>query len=266
MEHWDLIVIGAGPAGLEAAIISKKRGHDVVLAEKENRLGGQLNCATKPPKKDDMERLLHFLSKQIDKSKIKTYTGKKVTKKFVQELKPDIVVLATGSTPILPEIPGIQSKNVTLATEVLKGKKILGEKVIVVGGGQVGLETADFLAEAGRDVTILEMCSQVGIDILLRIMVFLMKRMAEQNIHILVNREVKEITIKGVRADHFGHTEEITGDVVVLAMGNKSEVSLLEELEELIPGLAGLYIVGDCLEPRTALEAVHEGALIAKGI
>jgi NADPH-dependent 2,4-dienoyl-CoA reductase/sulfur reductase-like enzyme len=261
-----VLIIGAGPAGLEAAIVCKKRGHDVIVAEKEKQLGGQLNYACKPPKKQDMEKLLYFLSGQIDKLKIQTHLGKKVTKRFIQEVKPDIVILATGSTPIVPEIPGTQSENVALATEILKGKEILGEKVIVVGGGQVGLETADFLSEAGRKVTVVEMSSQVGVGIPPRIMAFLMKRISAQNIRILVNRQVKEITSRGVRAAYLGQTEEITGDSVVLAVGNKSDISLLKELEDRIPGLGGLYVIGDCLEPRTALEAIHEAAQISKGI
>lgn len=261
-----VLIIGAGPAGLEAAIICKKKKHDVILAEKSGRLGGQLNYALRPPNKEDIKKLIDYFSLQIKKLRIKTYLNQYVNKEFVKEVKPDVIILATGSNPIVPEIPGIQRENVTSAIEVLEGKKIMGKKAIVIGGGQVGLETADLLAKAGKDVTILEMLADVGTDMASRSKMFLMKELAKANVNVLVNRKLREIHDKGVAIDHLNQLEEILGDAVVIAMGAKPERTLLQELDEIIPELEGFYIAGDSIEPRNALEAIHDGAKIARDI
>jgi NADPH-dependent 2,4-dienoyl-CoA reductase/sulfur reductase-like enzyme len=262
-----VLVVGGGPAGLNAAIIAKKRGHEVILAEKEKHLGGQLVYASIPPKKDVIKRLIDYFSGQVNKLGITSYSDKEVNREFVKEISPDVVIMATGATPIVPTaIPGIKEKNVFLATEILGGKKPLGKKSIIIGGGQTGLETADFLAEAGQEVIIIEMLSEVGIDMPPRNKIFLMKKLSDQNIRILVNQKVKEITNKGVYVDHFNEKEEIQGDTVVVSIGYRPKRILLEEIEPIIPEFNGLYILGDCIIARTALEAIAEAARIAKEI
>ena len=149
---------------------------------------------------------------------------------------------------MVPEIPGIKGENVLTAREVLGGKKVLGKQVIVVGGGQVGLETADFLAEAGKEVKVLEMLSEVGIGISPKVKIFLMRRLSEENVQILVNRRVKEIFERGIHADHFGQEEELLGDTIVTATGFNPDRTLLKELDEIIPDLEEFYIAGDCLD------------------
>jgi NADPH-dependent 2,4-dienoyl-CoA reductase/sulfur reductase-like enzyme len=262
-----VLVVGGGPAGLNAAIVAKKRGHDVVLAEKEERLGGQLNSASRPPKKEGIKRLIDYLSKQVSKLRIKTYISKRVNKEFVQEINPDVIVMATGSTFAIPSIPGIHRENVLSVTEILEGKKkVSGEKAIVVGGGQVGLETAEFLGADGKKVTVLEMSDEVGADLSLRTKGFLLKKLSEVNVQILLNRKVEEISNHGVRVDHFGQHEEFTGDAIVIATGLTPERTLLQELEEIIPEFEKFYIVGDCIEPRKALEAIYEGTRVGNEI
>ena len=261
-----VLIAGGGPAGLEAAIICKKRGHDVVLAEKGKWLGGQLNYAWKPPQKEDIKKLIDYFCKQIKKLKIETYMGKNVDKIFFREINPEVFILAVGSIPIVPEIPGIRKENVILSSEILEGKKVLGKKVIIIGGGRVGLETADFLAEWGKKITILEKLSDVGLKMAARNKIFLLKKLSEENVNILLNREAKKITEKGVYVEHFGQQEEIEGDVVVIAMGSKPERELLKELEEILPELDKFYLAGDCVEPRDALHAIYEGARIARDV
>lgn len=261
-----ILIAGAGPAGLEAAIIAKQRGHNVILVEKKKYLGGQLNYAFKPPNKEVIEKLIDYFSKQVKKLGIKIHLGEPVTKEFVRQIRPDLIIIATGSFPKVPESFRIQGDRVLFATEVLEGKKFLGQKTIVIGGGQVGLETADFLSDAGKDVTVIEMLSDVGMDMPPRNKMFLMKRLSKKNVQILANRKVIEISNNGVRADYFGHQVEFMGDIVVIATGSSPDRTLLKELEEIIPDLEGFFIIGDCVEPRKALEAIYEGARIAKDI
>lgn len=258
-----VFIVGAGPAGLEAAVVAKTMGHEVVLAERENLLGGQLNLACKPPKKEVIQKLIDYFAFQVKKLGIKTYLGKSVTKEFLQEINPDVVILATGSTPAVPDLPGVHGENVSSAIEVLKGKKVSGRKVIVVGGGQVGLETADLMAEGGKEVLLLEMLSEVGADMAPRNKTFLMRKLSDQKVQIFVNRKGTQISKNGVLAAHFGQKEEFTGDAVILAVGSNPDRSLLQELEGIITELQECYMAGDCIQPRKALEAIHEGARIA---
>ncbi len=261
-----ILVVGGGPGGLKGAIVAKQRGHDVILAEKKDQLGGQLRYACKPPGKKVIENLVDYFSEQVKKMGISTHLGKEVTGEFIKEVRPDIIIMATGATSIMPNIPGIEGDNVFLATEMLTGKKPLGKKSIIVGGGQTGLETADFLAEAGQEVTIIEMLSEVGMDMPLRNKMFLMKKLSTKHINILVNREITEITDSGVRTVYSGQQEDITGDTVIVSVGSEPEKDLLREIAEMIPALKGLYMLGDCIEPRTALEAISEAARIAKEV
>jgi pyruvate/2-oxoglutarate dehydrogenase complex dihydrolipoamide dehydrogenase (E3) component len=244
----------------------KNGGHDVVLAEKERRLGGQLNYAWKSPGNEIIEKLIDHLCNRVEKLKIRIHLGKEVNRDFVQQIDPEVIVLATGSKLTVPQIFGIGQRNVFLATEILDGKEPLGKRAIVIGGGQTGLETADFLSEIGQEVTVLEMLSGVARDMSPRNRIFLMQKISEKNIQILVNRVATGITNEGVMADHFGRQEEFKGETVVLAVGSKPERDLLRELEEIIPTLEGVYLVGDCIEPKSALEAIYEGDHIARDI
>ncbi len=261
-----VLIVGAGPAGLQAAIIAKQRGHEVVLAEKREDLGGQLNYAYRPPMKEEIKKAIDFFSIQIKKLGVRIHLGKLVDKEFIKEIQPDIIVMATGSTPRGIDIPGIKEANAKFATEILTGKQVLGETAIVIGGGQVGLETADFLAEMGKKVTILEMMPEVGIDIPPRNKMFLMKRLLGENVRVLTNREVKEVCGRTVRASYFSRLEEYSGDEIVLAVGSNPDRALLGEIEAIIPGLEGFYMIGDCIEPRKALEAIQEGFRIGMEI
>lgn len=261
-----VLIVGAGPAGLKAAIVAKERGHNVILAEKEKRLGGQLNYACKPPHKEEVKRLINWFCKQVEKLQIETYPSKRVTKEFVNKIKPDVIVLCTGATPIFPDIPGIKGKKVFTSFEILEGKKPLGKRSIVIGGGQTGLETADFLAEAGHEVTVMEMLPKVGIDMPPRVKMFFLKELSKKKILIMTNCKTKEITEQGVSADHLGQQVELAADTVVLAAGTEPERGLLKDLEEASLCLEAVFVIGDCNKPRNALEAIYEGARIAMQI
>jgi NADPH-dependent 2,4-dienoyl-CoA reductase/sulfur reductase-like enzyme len=161
-----VLVAGGGPAGLEAARVAALRGHQVTLYEKERKLGGQVNLASVPPLMQELSQLIKYLAVQVRKAGAKVEVGKEVTPELVDEIKPDVVIVATGGRPMVPQnIPGIDKNPVVTAHEVLAGHKAsMARKVIIVGGGMVGCETADFLAlpsdnfaAAPTDVTLLEM-------------------------------------------------------------------------------------------------------------
>ena len=158
-----VMVIGGGLAGLEAARVAAARGHKVTLYEENADLGGQWLLASKPPHKQDHMLLLGYMVGQLDKLGVERKRGVKVTAAMVEETRPDVVLVATGAKPLVPPIPGVEREEVVTAWDVLGGREV-GRRVLVVGGGLTGLETAEFLAEQGKEVVVVEMLKRVGAD------------------------------------------------------------------------------------------------------
>ncbi len=255
-----VLVIGGGPGGIEASLIASKRGHDVTLWEKTNRLGGELNIAKIPPGKGDIDIFLNYLKIQIKKSDVKVELEKEANEPDVIKFVPEVVVTATGSIPFIPDILGVSGENVINYRDVLEGKKVSGNKVIVLGGGYIGCEVALFLSQRGKEVTLAFRSEEPALDVIYpdnRLP--LLKRLKEYQIKIEAGvKEYKEITKGGIRLINKGGDEIfLEGETIVLATGAKPDNRLAESLRGKIPEL---YEVGDCVEPRRIMEAVHEGA------
>jgi len=261
-----IMVVGTGPAGMEAARIAALRGHDVTLYDKEKQMGGQLVYAAKPTGKDKLLWVRDYEEAQIKKLKVKVELGTEVTFELVASKKPDAVIVATGAEPLIPDIPGIKGKNVVRAIDVLSGKvELKNQKVVVAGGGMIGTEVGEFLVERGNRVTLVEMLTTIAADMEPLNRQGLLEALEGKDITLLINKEIKEITEKGVRVTDkmSGEKQLIEGDIVVAALGSKSVSSLAEKLE----GKVGeIYTVGDCNEPRRVEQAIYEGSLIARRI
>jgi len=256
-----VLVIGGGPAGMEAARVAALRGHTVTLIEREERLGGQLVLAATPPHKEELENEIKYLVSHIKKLGVKIELGKEATIRTVEEMKPDTVILATGAAPLIPIIPGVDRKSVVTAWDVLKGKVTVGKNVVVAGGGMVGLETAEFLAAKGISVIVVEMLSHVGIDMESRSRYLLLQRLVKCRVEILTGVRVEEITESGVSVtNEKGNRQHLPAETVVLALG---AIPIRELADSLKGKVRELYIVGDCLKPRKAMEAIHGGFYVA---
>jgi len=261
-----VLIAGGGPGGLEAARVAVLRGHQVTLCEKTDRLGGQFNLAATPPTKQEFIKAIQYLSTQVKKAGVKVELGKEVTPELVDELKPDVVIVATGGAPIIPaDIPGTDKPIVVTAHDVLAGKVTVGDKVVIIGGGEVGCETADYVGERGAmQITVVEMLEDVALDMLPWTKEFLMERLNDYRVNILTSAKVKEILDDGVVFTRDGKEESIRGvNSIVVAMGAKSVNDLSEKLKGKV---AEIHVIGDAKEPRKALEAIHEGAEIARKI
>jgi len=269
-----VMVVGGGPGGLETARVAALRGHKVSLYEKSDRLGGQLNLAIIPPLKQEIALWVQYLITQVKKAGVSVNLNTEVTPEVVGEVKPDVVIVATGTTPLIPsDIRGTDKPNVVTAQDVLASKVDFGpmNKVVVVGGGMVGCETADFLAERAdfsfvqrREVTIIEMLPAIGSDMYGATRYFLMGRLRADDVEIITSATVKEILDDGLVFTRNGVEETIRGmDTVVLALGAKA----LDELSQKVSGkVAEVYVIGDAKEPRKALQAIAEGAELARAI
>lgn len=262
-----VLVAGGGPAGLEAALVAALRGHRVVLYEKKQKLGGQIHLASVPPFMQEIGQLIKHLAARAERAGVELNLGKPVTPELVEELKPDVVIVATGAAPLLPEsIPGIDKKTVVTAWEVLAGHKAsTARKVIILGGGLTGCETADFLAlppdnmaAAPTEVTLVEMREDIAMDSMAEPRHLLLDRLREKRVQIFVRARVKEILDDGVVLERDGREETLRGfEYVILAMGAKSVDTLSKAIEGKVPEV---YVIGDAKQPRRALDATSEGA------
>ena len=259
-----VMIIGGGPAGLEAARIASLRGHQVVLYEMEDRLGGQLNIASVPPTKQELTKAIRYLSIQAEKSGVQLEMGKPVTPDIIARIKPDAVIVATGAEPVKPDIPGIDNPKVITAHDVLSSKIAVGQKILVVGGGMAGAETTDYLTNLPADITLLEMTGEIASDMVLWQREFLLERLKTAGIRIMTSAVVKEFLDDGVVFLRNDKEERIVGfDNIVLAMGNRAANGLYQDLKEQVKEL---YIIGDASSPRNALDAIREGAECARNI
>ncbi len=256
-----VVVVGGGPAGMESARITKDRGCDVVLFEAKSELGGQWRLAGKPPKKEEIAGDVEWLIKQLTLSGVDVRLNTPATKAHIQAENPDVIILATGSSPTKPPIEGIEQANVLLAHEVLEDPSKVGQNIVIIGGGATGLETAEFLGEMGKKVTVIEAMEDTARTIGPARKSFLMERLEQYKVDLRVKAKVKKITAQGVVLDDREETL-IPADHVVIAVGVKS-VNLLEAE---VKGVAPVYVIGDAREPRDATWAFYEANEVARSL
>ncbi len=280
-----ILVVGGGPAGLKAACTAAERGHKVTLVEKADQLGGQLLLNRLIPGREEMVTAAQDLINNLKALDVEILTGKEVDSEFVKELSPDAAILASGAGPIIPDIPGINEKNVIQAWDLLEGKKGVGKKIVILGGNALGLETAVYLATIGtlppdalhflmvnkaesmetlstllnrgtKEVTVVEMTKKAGKDIGLTTRWTIMAELKRLGVTIMTETKAVGITQDGVRTERKEGPEFITADTVVIAAGSASENSLAGMLENVVPEV---LVAGDAKSPRNALIAIREG-------
>jgi 2,4-dienoyl-CoA reductase (NADPH2) len=256
-----ILVAGAGPAGCEFSLIAAKRGHNVILCEKEDVIGGQVAWAGEPTGKVDFHFLLDFYNAALPKSGVDLRLNTVVTPQLVSSVNPDFIVVATGAAPFKPPIDFVDAPHVSQAWDVLREKVQTGSQVVVVGGGSVGLETALYLAAKGtispeqlyflmmhdaespevlkelmltgvKKITVIEMLRRVGQDVGQSTRWVLMKDLQLRGIEVITEAKMKDILPdRIIYTDAGGVDHEIPCDSVVLAMGSRPENSLAKELE-----------------------------------
>ncbi|MBL7120239.1 MAG: FAD-dependent oxidoreductase [Dehalococcoidia bacterium] len=253
----SVLVIGGGPGGLEAARVAASRGHEVALWEKSATLGGKLRAASVPDFKQDLRLLTDYLSTQVNKLGVKVELMKEATPELVEQANPEVVIIATGATPMIPQIPGMEGDNVFSAVDLLLGRKEAGERVIVAGGGVVGCETAVYLARKGKKVTIIEMMGQLIPEKLNPVSrMGLLNLVEDSKVEVLTGTKLVEVTGEGAVVEADGSRRGLKADSVVLALGFETESTLRDSLEGKVPEL---FAIGDCAEPRKILHAMWEG-------
>lgn len=257
----NVVVIGAGPGGIQAAVTASKRGHKVMLLEKENQIGGKLEIVAAPSYKRQYLDYLEFLKTELDESDVNLCLGVEGTLESVDAYCPDTVIVAAGASPVIPPIEGIELA--VTAEEVLKAPGRYSGTVAIVGGGLVGCETAYVLAGQRCQVHIIEMQDDVLKDVSYVTRHSQMDVLKATGTQIHVGTKLEKISTDGICISHAGVTKQIKADVIVLAAGYRSNLTLYENLQDIVEEV---YMIGDYRQPRKIADAVHEGYCIAKNL
>jgi NADPH-dependent 2,4-dienoyl-CoA reductase/sulfur reductase-like enzyme len=252
-----VLVAGGGPAGLTAAAESAKRGHEVILCERGDRLGGILFFADGVDFKEGIEKLHGVLAGRVRELGVEVRLGTAVDAALVAELKPDVLIAAVGSRPLIPPIPGADDPAVLRGADIRKDTPV-GRKVVVVGGGLVGIETALHLSEGGHDVTVLEMQAEIAPEAnpLHRYGLF-WRMKGNDSLHTETEVRVTNIGADAVTAvDADGLERSYEADTVILSVGMKADAGQVDSLRGLVPEF---YAIGDGKRARRLMQATAEG-------
>ncbi len=254
-----LLVIGGGPGGLMSAIIAAERGHKVTLYEESSELGGQLIAAASLPYRGDWEIFRKSLIRRVKSLPIEVITNHKCTLEDAKNGGYDVAIVASGSIPTIPKIPGMQNPNVIIARDLFNGKAVAKGKVIIVGGGCLGAQTAEYLATKKHDVTLIELTENIALEAPMDDRHLLLKRLEKLGVKIMLKTRVLKIESNGV----FVHTSEkgkqhIASDTVVICAGSKPDENLAYKLKFAIKNV---FVIGDAKDARRVTDAVIEGGL-----
>jgi 2,4-dienoyl-CoA reductase-like NADH-dependent reductase (Old Yellow Enzyme family)/NADPH-dependent 2,4-dienoyl-CoA reductase/sulfur reductase-like enzyme len=260
-----VLVAGGGPGGMQAAITAAERGHDVILCEKSQRLGGGLLTSSHIPFKSDIERYRESLVARLGRSAIKVKLGTPADSTLISVLKPDVLIAAIGASSAVCGIKGSGSRHVIKIEEVYLREGEIGRNVVIIGGGMSGVEEGLSLAMKGRSVTVVEMLEDIARDANFRGKEALTQELEKfPNLSCMTRSKASEITRDAVfveRAD--GTIAELAADTVIIAIGRVPLNDDAESLRELVPDFA---IVGDCRRVGKIKDAVREGYSAAMNI
>ncbi len=280
-----VVVVGGGPAGLEAARVAALRGHDVTLYEKSHKLGGLLPMAAmvKGTEIEDLPAIVRYLERQITGLGVKIRLGEKLSPSVIEEIKPDVVIVAAGGVPTVPGIPGIYKRQVISNADLHRKLNFflrflrpgalrwltrfwmpIGKRVVVIGGGIQGCELAEFLTRRGRKVTIVDTADTMGEGMVDALMSHLFMWFQKKAVTMLSGVKYEEITDKGLTIiTREGEKQTIETDSIVPILPLLSNTELLNSLEGKVPEI---YAVGDCREPLLIVDAIADGARTARDI
>ncbi len=262
-EKKKVLVAGGGPGGLYAAYTAVRRGHQVILCEKESEIGGILKSEQAIPFKHEMYELANTYKKLAENAGVEIRTNTEVTPEYAEQENPDALIIAVGSSPLVPPIKGLTGENVVLVNNYYLEKEKVGDKVVVFGGGLAGCECAIHLGMEGKEVHIIEMRDELAPDANIRHRPLLLKEIDK---YVTVHTGYKGLEVRkdGVLCeDKDGKQILVEGDSVICALGQRSRQNVVDSLRDSAPYVA---VIGDAGKVSTITNAVYEGYHVALDI
>ncbi|OQY01208.1 MAG: NADH:flavin oxidoreductase [Desulfobacteraceae bacterium 4572_130] len=263
---FKVLIAGGGPAGIAAARQFILQGHQVVICEKENHLGGLLSLASKAPYRDELNDILDFFKNEIKRLNIEVRYNTKLSLNLINEINPDKIVIATGSMPDMPIIKGLFQTKMDLVTNVdlISGKEQVKDKVIVLGGGMTGLITADFLADKGKQVVVLNRKKSFAEEMSSNDRYYLRERLKKGNVVLYKNVSIKQFTDDGVIFKIDKNKIILKKFDSIVLSEKQSSIRDAKKLEN--KTRAKFYLIGDAKSPRHLMYCINEAEEIARSI
>ena len=264
----NVVVVGAGVAGMELARIAKQKGHRVTVFEKSSEVGGNAAVAAVPKFKQDVKNLISWYKKQLDALHVDLRLSEEAGVREIQKLEPDVLVVAVGSEPLIPRIQNIDDQKVITASDVLTGKAKTTGKVAIIGGGLVGIETALYLAKekagSGEGITVIELLPDIAADVVSVNKLEIKRLIKEEHIKTITSAKVTSISGNGLEyIDEDERTKTVEADTIILAVGFVAKSGLAAELKEAAPAV---YVIGDSNKPGRIIDAINQAAELAMNI
>lgn len=258
-----ILVIGAGPAGCKAALTAYERGHEVILLEQRDHIGGAIHYVAMEHFKIDIKAYLEYLKAQIAKSTIDLRLNTTATPEMVKEIRPDAVIVAVGASPATPPIKGIDGKHVINFYAAIEQEEQIGQNVVIIGGGTIGAEIGlELSLLKKKNVTIVEMASELAAQGNMLYKIALRHKMEQaKTLHVMMETGCQEITEEGVRVKtKDGEEVFLPADTVIISTGVRANKAVAESFYGIVPQT---YMIGDCEKPRKIQEATLEGYTVA---
>jgi len=265
-QSLKILIAGAGPAGMAAARQFALQGHQTIVCEKEKDPGGLLSLASKAPGRGELDDILNYFRQEVDRLDVEVRYDTELNVDLINDINPDKVILATGSMPDMPVIKGLFQTEMDLVTnvDVISGKEQVGDKVIVLGGGMTGLITADFLAEQGKQVVVLNRKKSFAEEMSSNDRYYLRERLKKGSVSLYKNVSVKHFTDDGVAFKAPGNDMTLDGFDSVVISEKQSSIRDAKKLEKKVK--ATFHLIGDAKSPRHLMYCISEAEEIARSI
>lgn len=261
-----VVVIGAGPAGLKAALTADQRGHEVILFEKNSFLGGALHYVSMEHYKEDIKAFLNYLEAQLKKSNVEVHLNTEATPEVLKKINPDAVLIAVGSNPLTPNITGVHRQNVINFYDAIEHEDKVGQNVIIIGGGTIGAEIGlEYASLKKRNVTIIELTDKIASQGNMLYRIALRQKMDQAStLNVMLKTTCSEIREDGVIVKTNDNEEKfLKADTVIIAAGLRANEPVAESFYGIVPET---FMIGDCVKPRKIMEAIFEGYIIASNL